>query len=88
MIEYKDFVPEIKKKAGFIIETFSEPLTDTLQQANKWIEQNNVNIINVETVVLPNIHNFQEEGSADTDINVYQKSNSNWHQIIRVWYKN
>ncbi len=83
----KDFVPQ-KIKGGMFksgkIQTFQE----VLDAANQWIIQNNhIEVLNVETVVLPNIHESDEEGSQDTELWTGGESSSNWYQLLRVWYR-
>ncbi|MEM9444951.1 MAG: hypothetical protein AAGA18_06315 [Verrucomicrobiota bacterium] len=87
MIKFKDFVPKEVTKAGFFSSARLEELNDSLKRANIWIENQNINVLNIETVVLPNIHRSSEEGSTDTDITTSGDMSSNWHQFIRVWYK-
>ncbi|MEQ9424590.1 MAG: hypothetical protein RJQ09_09245 [Cyclobacteriaceae bacterium] len=87
MVNFKDFVPERIKKGGFLSDAKYQQLEDKVQEANKWVEANGYTIINVETVVLPNIWETHEEGSVDVDISTSGTNASSWHQFIRVWYK-
>jgi hypothetical protein len=54
--------------------------------ANQWLAENKVNVINLETVVLPNIWSRWEEGSGDAAIGTGGGSPSHWHQFLRCWY--
>lgn len=84
MIQYIDFVPDIKKK--FLFANDLESLQSTLDRANTWIRQNeHFEIINIETVVLPNIHGTGEEGSEDPELH-FAEYKPVWYQIFRVWY--
>ncbi|HEY1172665.1 MAG TPA: hypothetical protein VGH19_14950 [Verrucomicrobiae bacterium] len=83
-IAFQDFTPTYETK-GFFSSTTYEPLQDCLQRANEWIEAENPNIINIETVVLPNLWNKGEEGSEDPSL--FSGDYSSWHQFIRIWYK-
>ena len=85
MIDFIDFVPEFTEEGLFCKSTF-EGIRAALTNANKWIEKNNIDVINVETVVLPNIHRKHEDGSEDGSLRTLGKSGSDWHQFIRVWY--
>ena len=86
MIAFADFVPEVKVKGGLFQLQVTEELTEPLGRANEWIARESIDVINVETVVLPNIHESSEEGSTDTHL--YTSGNANyWHQFIRVWYR-
>ena len=84
MIAYKDFVPQITKSGGFFTSTEFQDLIEPVVDANDWIEANNISVINVETVVLPNMHN--EEGSEDVSIRTSGEMSAHWYQFIRVWY--
>ena len=55
--------------------------------ANEWIAENGVDVVNIETVVLPEIWEKDEEGTTDVDIRTSGECSSYWHQFIRVWYK-
>lgn len=82
-IASRDFLPEITKP-GFFSDTF-ESFQDSLCRANQWIAAESPTIINVETVVLPNVHS--EDGSEDINIRTSGEMSSSWHQFVRVWYK-
>ena len=87
MIAFIDFVPEVKQEAGLFRAATMESLQSSLERANKWIVENNIQVLNVETVLMPNIHNHHEEGSQDTNIVTRGESYSHWYQFIRVWYR-
>ena len=82
-VAYQDFAPEITR-SGFFTRDI-EPLSDCLRRANDWINTVNPRIINVETVVLPNI--WSEDGSEDTELRTSGDMLSSWHQFVRVWYE-
>ena len=87
MVLFKDFVPERIKKGGFLSGAKYQHMEDIVKEANKWVEENGYQIVNVETVVLPNIWDEDEEGSEDVDILTSGTNSSTWHQFVRVWYK-
>ncbi|MEQ9218605.1 MAG: hypothetical protein RLO17_11210 [Cyclobacteriaceae bacterium] len=83
-IEVQDFVPE-KAKGGLFKSGKIQPFEEVVEEMNGWLASNShVNVLNVETVVLPNIH--EEEGSRDTELYTAGESHSQWYQLIRVWY--
>ena len=84
-LAFKDFKPEIKEKGGFFKRTTYESLNAALQRANDWIGAENPHVLNIETVVLPNLH--IEEGSEDPDLCSNDDFPTFWHQFVRVWYK-
>lgn len=84
-ISFKDFVPE-KTKGGVFKSSKIEKFDEIVDQMNVWINDNNPSIVNVETILLPNIHESDEEGSIDTELYTAGETSSNWYQFIRVWY--
>ena len=83
-IEVQDFVPE-KAKGGLFKAGTIQPFEEVVDEMNAWLKENEVDVVSVETVVLPNIH--EEEGSRDTELYTAGESHSQWYQLIRVWYK-
>ena len=86
-INYIDFVPEALDRSFWGTFTY-ESLDEVLKRANEWIRRNySTEILNVETVVLPNIYK-KDEAETKTMI----QYNTGGHlvksfQIIRIWYK-
>ncbi|GHB98522.1 hypothetical protein [Cerasicoccus arenae] len=87
MIRYQDFAPEKTAAGGFFKMPTFESLDECVAQANRWIEDNQLELINVETVVLPNMHISGEEGTSDVSLHTSGDMMSNWHQFVRVWYR-
>lgn len=85
MIQFRDFAPALLEN-GFFTNTF-ETLKQALSDANTWIDKNGIDVVNVETVVLPNMWDSDEEGTKDVDLRASGKSSTTWHQFIRVWYR-
>lgn len=52
-VAFRDFTPT-GEKTGFFSSTY-ESLQDCLQRANRWMAAENPDVINIETVVLPNL---------------------------------
>ena len=86
MIKCKDFVPGIIQKGGFFTQAKAQEFQDCLDRANEWISNHNIELKNIETVVLPNIHDELEEGSMDTNLDTLGDTTSSWNQFIRIWY--
>ncbi len=86
MIKHIDFTPKVTKKGGLFKSTEIEKFQDIVDLLNEWKNSNNATIISIETVVLPNIHDADEEGSEDTMLGTGRESSSHWYQLIRVWY--
>lgn len=83
----KDFAPKKSKGSLFksgAVQNFDEVMT----AVNSWLAENpSIKLLNVETVVLPNIHEKDEEGSQDTELWTGGESSSQWYQVFRVWYQ-
>ncbi len=89
-MKFKDFVPAQLAKGGLFSKAEYESLQKLLQDLDDWIEQNpEIMVVNVETVVLPNIHAKREEGSEDPELIASEMDGTytRWHQFFRVWYK-
>jgi hypothetical protein len=82
-IGYKDFFPTMLK-SGFFSNDY-EPLSATVARANLWLRESAVRVLNVETVVLPNVKN--EEKASEVGIRTSGEMSSYWFQIVRVWYE-
>lgn len=87
MIKSIDFAPKITKKGGLFKSAQIEGFQEIVKDMNDWISANNAEVINVETVLLPNIYDPDEEGSEDTMLGTGGQSNVSWYQLIRLWYK-
>jgi hypothetical protein len=74
------------KAPGFIAPAEHESFDAALEDANRWISEHHIRVINIETVVLPNIWSRYEEGPADTALGTGDSVNY-WHQFLRVWYE-
>lgn len=89
-LAYRDFVPKrVAHSTGWFWnkDVFYESLDEALEAVNRWMAEANVRIVNVETVVLPNIWEDYEEGSTDAALRTSGESTSYWHQFVRVWYE-
>jgi hypothetical protein len=91
MIAYRDFVPQQTepRRLAFLGPTAGsyESLAMALAAANEWLAQDRVQVLNVETVVLPNVWEREEEGTADLALRTRGDVSSYWHQFIRIWYQ-
>ncbi len=83
MIQFKDFAPQITKR-GFFSREF-ESFQEALAAANAWIRESQVDVVNIETVVLPEM--WGEDGTTDTNLTTSGDMMNSWYQFIRVWYR-
>ena len=86
-IHFQDFVPKVSgtKKVLFMTVKDYEPVGETLDEMNAWIAKHQIDVVNVESVVLPNIH--LEDGSTDGALATSGEMSSQWFQVVRVWYR-
>lgn len=87
MIQFRDFVPEMLSAPALFKAGEYESMEAALAAANSWIKEYDIKIVNVETVVLPNIWSRYEEGTSDVALGTSGEMPSHWHQFVRVWYK-
>lgn len=87
MIYFRDFEPRLLQAAGIFNAAQYENVHTILQEVNDWIRDENIQVVNIETVVLPNMHNWGEEGTTDPELRTGGEVGSTWHQFFRVWYK-
>jgi hypothetical protein len=80
MIDQKDFVPKHLSThwlKGVTADTFDS----AVQAASDWITNENIDVINIETVVLPIVSENDSEISAIHGMPALSR------QFIRVWYR-
>lgn len=78
----KDFYPNVIKSG--LLSTRYESLHATVRRANEWMAREQVNLINIETVVLPNVGEGETSKAA---IRTSGELSSYWFQVVRVWYE-
>jgi hypothetical protein len=91
MIAYRDFAPQIAKPRGLseslaLKEPTHQTFEDALRAANDWIQADAINVVNIETVVLPNIWSYSERGPTDVEPETVS-GHATWYQFIRVWHR-
>ncbi|MEO1368702.1 MAG: hypothetical protein AAFX50_16125 [Acidobacteriota bacterium] len=86
-LRFKDFEPRELRAPVMWSEGEYEPLGHALARLNRWVDKSGVDVLNVETVTLPNMHRRHEEGSADPALTVNGEYYARWHQFFRVWYR-
>ncbi|MBW4694417.1 MAG: hypothetical protein KME27_21940 [Lyngbya sp. HA4199-MV5] len=94
MIQYKDFAPRITERGPFGGASEYELFAEVVSAVNQWLERTTIQVINVETVVLPD----RIEGTSDDvygvttsnafyPVMVSQGLTVNCFQCVRVWYR-
>lgn len=81
-IACRDFLPEVTVRG--ILSNEYEDLGATIARANAWITSQHIDVINVETVLQPNL---AHRGRSDENgIRTSGEVSSYWFQVVRVWY--
>ncbi|MEP6990327.1 MAG: hypothetical protein ABJA80_05290 [bacterium] len=88
MIRYRDFAPA-RISGGLLRHERYESFDRAAAAADAWITEHRADIVNIETVVLPNIWRKDEEGTADGQVETEEAMTSvnAWYQFVRVWYR-
>jgi hypothetical protein len=68
MIAKADFVPRQATGPGFFREAEYESFAAALHAANEFVSSRSLKVLNVETVVLPNVWDAAEQGTTDPSI--------------------
>jgi hypothetical protein len=87
VIGFIDFAPRLVRPGALFRLAEYEALQQAVAAANGWVRQYGVRVLNVETVVLPNIYRRGEEGSTDPHLVTSGEMMSEWFQVVRVWYE-
>lgn len=82
-IAFIDFFPQVTR-SGFLSNEY-ESFQQVVDRANGWMASSGVQVLNVETLVLPNVSNETE--AMQTNIRTSGEMSSYWRQILRVWYE-
>ena len=85
MIAFQDFIPRRLGKRLLGMLTDYENLHELVSRVNLWIEQHQIDVLNVETVVVTSLPN---ETEASPKVQMGSQANvSSTYQIVRVWYR-
>lgn len=94
MIQCKDFAPRITDRGPFGGPSEYESFSEAVSAVNQWIASTTIQVINVETVVLPDrIEGTGDGGYGVTTSNAFypvmisQGLAINYFQCVRVWYR-
>ena len=85
MLAFRDFAPQVLKEGGWFTPAAFENFDAAVKAANAWIGDESIDVVNVETVVLPNIYAPFEEGTQDPELS--HTNYARWYQFVRVWYR-
>lgn len=82
-LAFKDFFPTVLRSG--VLSSDYEPFPSVVRRANEWMARSGVQVLNVETLVLPNVSD--EAGAQQTNIRTSGEVSSYWRQVLRVWYE-
>jgi hypothetical protein len=86
LLAFRDFAPQMTDPPGLFKPARFTSLQHALNEANSWINLNGIDVVNVETVVLPNTWSPHEQGTSDPELHQSGDMPTAWNQFIRVWY--
>jgi hypothetical protein len=88
MIRYRDFAPHVIKR-GLLHSDDYETFDAAVAAANAWVAEGRVDLMSIETVVLPNISPDKSAGTTDGRVETEEAMTSinEWYQFLRVWYR-
>ncbi len=85
MIAFQDFIPRSQGKRLLGVLTDYENLHELVSRVNLWIEQHQIDVLNVETVVVTSL---PKDTEASPKLQMWSQSDGiSAYQIVRVWYR-
>lgn len=86
-LSFRDFVPEDQTRFLGLSRKY-EPLEELMERVNRWIEENEVEVLEIETLVVPGRPDKKKKGkTTGGTLQLSELSRSDWHQVIRLWYR-
>jgi len=89
-IQYRDFAPQWKTKVLGLAVGGRQSVDDVVAQANAWIEAQAIEVVNIETLILPEsaAEQSQQSGHSDMRYNIGMfEIVGKRMQVVRVWYR-
>ncbi len=86
MFAYKDFNPAVVTKGGSWRSHKVGPLDDVVVEARQWATEKAIEVISIETILLPLTARDPRESYGDSALSV-ELGTAQWTQIIRLWYR-
>jgi hypothetical protein len=83
-LAFEDFYPQQTERPGLFTGGKFESFEGAVRAANEWVDKSGIHLLNVETVVLPNMWRSGEEGTVDAQLPTHGLAQ--WYQFVRVWY--
>ena len=81
-LQFRDFVPAYAKARAHGEPGLCDDIASAVTAAGQWIHDEQIDVVNVETVVLPDIH--RQGGASEGQL---AAGDGLWYQLVRVWFK-
>jgi hypothetical protein len=84
-LEFRDFVPVMLDPGGIVTAPRFKPFESAVRAANEWLQKSGVTVVNVETLLLPNLTLLSDNAPSGV---AYLRGSEHayWYQVVRVWY--
>jgi len=87
MIAFRDFAPQVVEQGGFLKWTKYEDFADIVERVNTWIDEQSVQVMNIETIQLPEERAWCTSRTGTTTTYYPVAESPRMRQIVRVWYR-
>ena len=87
MMQLKDFRIKISDPGGWLSDPTSEKVEETLLRINNWVEENELSVLNIETLFFPGLNSSYKGTESALFKSGGGESKSVYYQVFRVWYK-
>lgn len=85
MIAFQDFIPRRQGKRLLGVLTDYENLHELVSRTNLWIEQHQIDIISIETLLVTSL---PDETEASPKVRMESQGTAlSTYQVVRVWYR-
>lgn len=87
MMKFKDFSVKLTQAPSWLTDHKSESIEDTLLRINLWIEEEELIVLNIETLILPSLLEHHEKSISGIFKSKGGEYSTKWYQVFRVWYR-
>lgn len=84
-IEFRDFAPAFAKSRVIGEPGLCDDFASAVEAANQWIHDQQIDVVNIETVLLPDMH--ARGGTGEGQLFVSTVSGGYWYQFVRIWFR-
>lgn len=85
MFDFRDFVPSRSRGGGLLSRPRYETLRAVVAEARRWAAREGVEVINIETLMLPDL--WEQDGGSERPALRQVGERVTWNQCVRVWYR-